>query len=207
MAAGNLLISATILYSGESFAQFDCFCQVLKLKFLLEWQFHNIQADLLFPAVHSAWAKHNECIKGCLCGEPLQLAGDGRYDSAGFSAKYCSYFVVDMSTSRIVDYEQDEVTPAQSSTGIVLMCVWLVQQRALEHVSLLKYLSRFLVFGFHAAICIEIVSSKFRCVRSLCSPWYVCECWADTNELGGGYHSDAFGENRIIRADVLTCWP
>ena len=36
------------------------------------------------------------------CPEPLHLGGDGSYDSPGFSARYCNYVVMDLTTKHIL---------------------------------------------------------------------------------------------------------
>ena len=46
------------------------------------------------------------------------LAGDGRCDSPGFSAKYCNYSVMNLSDNRIVDFELAQVTQSGSSQGM-----------------------------------------------------------------------------------------
>lgn len=40
---------------------------------------------------------------------PLRLAGDGRADSPGFSAKFGTYSVLDLETTKIVHFELVQV--------------------------------------------------------------------------------------------------
>ena len=37
-------------------------------------------------------------------GIPLAIAGDGRYDSPGHSAEYCTYTVVDTESNQLIDF-------------------------------------------------------------------------------------------------------
>lgn len=49
-------------------------------------------------------------------GRPLRLAGDGRCDSPGFSAKYCTYSLIDLETDAIVSFVVVNVTETGSSS-------------------------------------------------------------------------------------------
>jgi len=78
-AAGNLLTLGAILFSGNTFSRIAQFASFLKLKCFSHSTFYNIQNKFLFPLVDKAWIE-----------EP-GLIGDGRCDSPGHSAKYCTY--------------------------------------------------------------------------------------------------------------------
>ena len=48
-------------------------------------------------------------------GETLRLAGDGRCNNPGFSAKYCTYSLLDMDTDTIVTFVVVQVSETGSS--------------------------------------------------------------------------------------------
>ena len=49
---------------------------------------------------------------------PITLAGDGRCDSPGYSAKYCTYTLMADTSEKVVDFEVVLVTEAKSSVGM-----------------------------------------------------------------------------------------
>ena len=53
-----------------------------------------------------------------LRGKPLQLSGDGRCDSPGHNAKYCTYSLTDSVTDLILDYNLVQVTETGSSVAM-----------------------------------------------------------------------------------------
>ena len=52
---------------------------------------------------------------------PLRLAGDGRCDSPGFSAKYCTYSLLDIETQHIVMDVVIKVTETGSSSKMEVL--------------------------------------------------------------------------------------
>ena len=51
--------------------------------------------------IHATYVEHQEAILAFLKGTPLQLPGDGRCDSPGYSAKYCTYSLMDNAYHRL----------------------------------------------------------------------------------------------------------
>ena len=91
-AAGNLLTSAAILFSGNTFSRIAQFASFLKLKFFSHSTFYNIQNKFLFPLVDKAWIEERSSVLEAIKRDgPVNLIGDGRCDSPGHSAKYCTY--------------------------------------------------------------------------------------------------------------------
>ena len=92
MAAGNLLTSAALLFSGHTFTAMSQFCLFLNLKFLSHTTFNTIQRQYVMPVIMYTWSQlqHKMLQNVKSSGRMLCLAGDGRYDSPGFSAKYCT---------------------------------------------------------------------------------------------------------------------
>ena len=52
--------------------------------------------------------------------KPLVVCGDGRYDSPGFNAKYCTYTVMEATTSAILDFNVVQVSETGSSSTMEL---------------------------------------------------------------------------------------
>ena len=53
-----------------------------------------------------------------LRGTNLQLFGDGRCDSPGYSAKYCTYSLMDSATDLILDYKLIQSSETGSSVAM-----------------------------------------------------------------------------------------
>ena len=92
-AAGNLLLSFAILAAGGSVTKV---LNIFKNMGILAYQkgtFYNHQRYLLIPSIIGFWRKYQNKIMGRLRGKEVILAGDGRHDSMGHSAKYCTYTI------------------------------------------------------------------------------------------------------------------
>lgn len=109
--AGNILLSAGILFSGCSPSKvlriFD-FINVLSISLST---FFSHQRTVLWPAIERVWTKCNDQLISVLLDreEELVVAGDGRSDSPGHSAKFGVYSMIDMHTGRVVAIELVQV--------------------------------------------------------------------------------------------------
>jgi hypothetical protein len=61
--------------------------------------------------VHLYWKKYQEKMMAKLkaTGQPLVIAGDGRHDSMGHSAKYCAYTLFCCTVPLIIDFSLVQV--------------------------------------------------------------------------------------------------
>ncbi|CAB3980925.1 PREDICTED: uncharacterized protein LOC107342022 [Paramuricea clavata] len=82
------------------------------------------QREKLFPAILLHWKKYQSCMIEQLksSGKQLVIAGDGRHDSMGHSAKYCAYSVFCCTVPNIIDFsivQKNEVgnSPAMEYEG------------------------------------------------------------------------------------------
>lgn len=118
MPAGNLLLSAATLFTGETFRHVQNVAHFINLKFISHTTFYNIQRDNLIPVIMAAWKTEQQAVFEDLRNrkEPLKLCGDGRMDSPGFSAKYCTYSLMDMLSQKVVAFAVVDVTEAGGSS-------------------------------------------------------------------------------------------
>ncbi len=79
---------------------------------------YNIQDKYLFPVVHSVYTQQKEALIAALLEEPVTLVGDGRCDSPGFSAKYGTYNIMEISVGAVVTFSLQQVTSDTSSVGL-----------------------------------------------------------------------------------------
>ncbi|XP_052075866.1 uncharacterized protein LOC127713955 [Mytilus californianus] len=99
--AGNMMVATAIILSGETFSRVSHFAEILSLKFIGSTQFYSLQKDVAIPAIDRYYTMQRDVILQQLHGKHLILGGDGRCDSPGFSAKYCTYTFMDSATSSI----------------------------------------------------------------------------------------------------------
>ena len=116
--AGNLLASAAMLYSGASYSKVAHMASFMNLEFISQSTMNNHQRDYLFPVVHETWYHEQHTLWDSLVGKQVKLSGDGRCDSPGYSAKYCTYVMMDMDTGKVVDLETVAVTEVGSSNAM-----------------------------------------------------------------------------------------
>ena len=105
---GNLLISAAILYTGSLPAKSLQFLKTLKCATITQKTYYRHQSLFLHPTVNIVYNQHhNQLIQQYgNTGQGLTLAGDGRADSPGHSAKFGSYTVIDL---KVIDFKLVQV--------------------------------------------------------------------------------------------------
>ena len=115
MPAGNLLCSAATMFSGETFQHIKNFGDFLGLSYVGKSVYFDIQRKILLPIVDKAYNQHIQEVRQELNGKDTCLAGDGRFDSPGDSAKYGLYSMMGQNTSKIVVSNLIHVSEAGSS--------------------------------------------------------------------------------------------
>lgn len=136
--AGNILLSASILFAGASPTKalhiMDCLgCASITVRTFL-----NHQRHYLHPTVLSLWKQHQSTILTQLREEnrPLVLGCDGRADSPGHSAKFGAYTVMDLVKKAVIDIQVVQVQVysvcCRDALNPILICV--------THVSAQKYI-------------------------------------------------------------------
>ena len=119
MPASNLVLSAAILFSGGTFTTFHQAFDFMSMAVHSERTHHNIQSSYLFPVVHHAWQKQEtQVLERSNTQTVINVIGDGRCDSPGFSAKYGTYTLMDASSTEILTFKVVQVTEAGSSVAM-----------------------------------------------------------------------------------------
>ena len=103
--AATVLLAASVVVSGNNFDKLEMFMKFLNVGFLSENTFSRIQLTCVTPVVKEMWDKMKEEIWLVLKERDLTLAGDGRNDSPGHSAKYCVYTLMEQFLDIVVDLE------------------------------------------------------------------------------------------------------
>ena len=117
MGEGNLLMSAAILFSGNSFSKISELFSTAKITFFSKSTYYLIQQQYRFPVINKWYVSSKQIIINNLQTlSPVDLVGDGRCDSPGFNAKYCTYSFMDPLTDKIVDFALIHVSQCTSSS-------------------------------------------------------------------------------------------
>ena len=98
MGAGNLMVVTAILFCGLTFTDISNLARLLNLAMFSESTFYGLQKEYLFPVIHTNYVMQQNAVLEFLRGANIQLSGDGRCDSPGYSAKYCTYSLMDSAT-------------------------------------------------------------------------------------------------------------
>ena len=113
----EILLAASILYTGTTYTRVCELMATAKINFFSHTLFHRIQSQFLFHAVRSVFSTYQQSIiaKGLLANL-LHVIGDGRCDSPGYNAKYCTYTIMDATMQEIIDFNVTHVATAGNSS-------------------------------------------------------------------------------------------
>jgi ribonuclease HI len=118
-AAGNILIPASILFSGNTYKRIADFAKYLNLQFVSSSHYYSTQTNTLFPVVQHTWlTSQNALVKKLNQSDGVDVCGDGRCDSPGHSAKYGTYTLMDEKTNLIIEFSLVQVTEVTSSNAM-----------------------------------------------------------------------------------------
>lgn len=117
--AGNLLIPAAILFSGNTYKRIADFAKYINLEFVSSSYYYKIQSTTLFPVVHQTWKKsQTSVVRKIKQSSSVDVCGDGRCDSPGHSAKFGTYTLMDESSRLIIEFSVVQVTEVTSSNAM-----------------------------------------------------------------------------------------
>ena len=108
---GNLLLAASILFTGNTFAGVSRLASCLNLQFISESVFYDTQQRFLFPVLNQAWENEQQMVRQELINKSvINLNGDGRCDSPGHNAKYGTYALMDDDSGKVVAFSVVQVS-------------------------------------------------------------------------------------------------
>lgn len=116
--AGNILLSFAILTTGASVKKVLQVLRHINVLIYNESTFYYHQKHLLIPAIVTFWRKYQEKIIQELHGVPVELAGDGRHDSMGHSAKYGTYTIFCCTIGLIINIVLVQVSTIMSCKSL-----------------------------------------------------------------------------------------
>ena len=134
MEAGNLLLSAGILFTGNTFSRVCDIASLINLQFFCETEYLRIRDKYLFPVINMFWEEEKNRVIFDLKQQTqnVTLCEDGRCDSPGYSAKYCTYTFMDMLTDKICDFELVHCKQTSSSVAMEKHGFKIILDRSLD---------------------------------------------------------------------------
>ena len=119
---GNLLTSAAILLSGALPSQVLRMFDIMNVAMHTRKTFHRHQSKYIIPTIVNVWTEEQQTIMTQLRdqGRQLDLAGDGRSDSPGHSAKYGGYTLIEQNIKKIIDIQLVQSNEVGSSNACEL---------------------------------------------------------------------------------------
>ncbi|XP_013383831.1 uncharacterized protein LOC106154126 [Lingula anatina] len=117
MLAGDFFWSTSLLFSGNNYRKVRFMSQWMNSGFVSEKTYYAIQRDYGIPAVeHHFRQMQDEILASCQNKEVI-IAGDGRMDSPGHSAQYCTYVVTNYETGDVLDIQVVEKKETQLNSN------------------------------------------------------------------------------------------
>ena len=110
--AGNLLLSAAILYSGSMISQTLRMLKILKVECFSRQTYHKHQRNYLIPVVIKMWKEEQDKVIERMSNLEggVVLSGDGRSDSPGHCAKYGAFTVIEQRVNKVLDIQLVQVS-------------------------------------------------------------------------------------------------
>ena len=105
LLTNNLQALADILFSGNNFEKIAKFAGFLGLSSISKTTYYRAQRIYLIPAVTEWWRWQQGEIFTGLQNKDLVVCHDGQCNSPGFTAKNLCYYLMEMTTSYIIDVE------------------------------------------------------------------------------------------------------
>ena len=105
--AGNIMMSAAILFCGASYSKTLRIFDTIGLVSISESNFKKHSRKYLQPTVYQVWKTEQEKLFHCLqsMSGKLEIGGDGRADSPGHCAKYGSYTTLETRINKVIDVQ------------------------------------------------------------------------------------------------------
>ncbi len=109
MWAGNIMLSAGILFAGGSPAVSLQMMNHMNLRCISYSTFMDHQRKYLQPAIVKQYQEQQSLIHRDIGGRAVTVGGDARCDSPGHSAKFGSYTLMDLDTTKVIDVQLVQV--------------------------------------------------------------------------------------------------
>ena len=96
------MLASALLLSGNSYTKVGLMFNFCNLQYFSSVLFNQYQQLYIIPAINEFWEQHKQHVWENKRGTETVLSGDGRNDSPGHSAQYCTYSLADMEDKSIL---------------------------------------------------------------------------------------------------------
>ena len=103
-ALGNILLSAATYLSGNTYSTIAGIANALNMEIMGKTKYQDIASRFVVPAIHTLYLEQQNHLLNAMRNRMLTVTGEGRCDSPGFSAKYCTYTLMEGVSSAILDF-------------------------------------------------------------------------------------------------------
>ncbi|KAL5256457.1 hypothetical protein ACHWQZ_G011635 [Mnemiopsis leidyi] len=101
----NSLLSFSTTLCGIRFSSMKHLMQLCEMPFISKTVFNGHRKKWLFPVIYKMYNDEKLSIMSKLkFAGKLSISGDAQYDSPGFSAKMCTYTIMNSETNEIIDF-------------------------------------------------------------------------------------------------------
>ena len=112
---GNILTVASIIFVGGTYIRFNSvsnFCHPLSFTFFRK----NMFSLRLIKFIRYIY--RNRLLDESKARETVEVSGDGKCDTPGYNAKYCTYSIMSRSNSKILHFHVVTVVETSSSVAM-----------------------------------------------------------------------------------------
>jgi hypothetical protein len=117
LRAGNLLLASSLLLSANSYTKIGLMFKFMNMQYISQSLFYQYQRLYIASAVNKTWKTLQTSLWNTRKGNDIIIGGDGRNDSPGHSAQYCTYSFVDADTKEILQVKVVDVREANGKSN------------------------------------------------------------------------------------------
>ncbi|KAJ8333729.1 hypothetical protein SKAU_G00410480 [Synaphobranchus kaupii] len=174
MAENNLLISSATLFTGTTYTEIVDWARLLNLQIPQKTQYYAIQSTYLIPVINFAYKENQQQLMTRLkhdqtAEKRLELCGDARCDSPGYSAKYSTYSFMHDLTKEIVHFELLQVTDSTSSVAMETDGL----KKGLNHLLYTEELHVDLLTTDRSTSVRKVMREEYRVITHEFDPWHL----------------------------------
>ena len=106
---GNLSLSASVLFSSNTYRKLSKYFKILNIPWISKSRFYQLQ-EHMFDVTNEAWEEEQATILSNCSDRNIVYSGDGRWDSPGHNAKYLTYSLFDQDMQKVSSVSVTQVT-------------------------------------------------------------------------------------------------
>ncbi|KAK7901331.1 hypothetical protein WMY93_018100 [Mugilogobius chulae] len=119
MQAGDFMLATNILLSGNNYSKVALLFNYMNMGMVARTTFFSIQDAYCVETIEDFWEESRASVISGLQQDEVVALGDGRMDSPGFSAQYCTYTVMDNHTKKIIQVANTDKRETQGNSTIM----------------------------------------------------------------------------------------